>query len=1375
MLRNRLLSICAVLLCVLALSVVPAWGQATNTGTVSGTVSDNSGAVVGGASVTLTDKATNDTRSTTTNADGRYIFVSVDPGTYSLKFSKSGFAETEVASIKVEVATALTENVQMKLGAVSTTVVVTETPGAELQTMNSTVGQTIEHNELLQLPNASRDATTFATLQPGTNINGNTAGAVVDQNTFTLDGGNITDDMSGDSDVYVLSFSGDTSGVGAMHSPGNNAAPSGVVPAPVESIEEFKVGVANQTADFNGGAGGEVQMATKKGTASFHGAVYEYYLDNNFVGANTWDDNNTGTLQPSAHYHRFGANAGGPLLPGQFLGGRTFIFGDYEGYRNPSAESFDRSYPTPLMRSGMIGLNGEVINLNPVATPVPAGMPATFYGPVSSGGFGVAAGQMIAPTPCPASGNGLCDPRGLGLNPVICTANGSGGCSAGLWSLTPLPNDYTHGDGVNYAGYKGVLALPDTSNFGVTRIDHDFGSRWHFNGTYHYYHRIRTVANQVDVGGVFPGDTLGQYKSVSTRPQNPWFYTASMTTNISSTMTNNFTYSGTRNWWAYNSLGGVPNVAGYSAALELGGETSGSLQPFNTDNQNTRWRYWNGHDNMFRDDVTKITGKHLVTFGGIYQRNYDAHLRIDNGGQINIYAQDIIGQGTGTSLPNIEMTPYIPAGITNTNKYGDLYAEILGMVTSDQALYTRSNGTTLALKPQTSCAIASVALTSGCMSSPAALNESIIPFYNAYFNDTWQMKPSFTLSYGLSYTVEMPPYSPNQAQDILVDANNNIVSTADYLSARAGAAAQGQAYDPELGFSTINNVNGHPKYPYSPFYHGLSPRISAAWNPHFSSDSLMGHIFGTGNTVLRGGWARIYGRLNGVDQVLVPILAPGLMQTVQCYGPNRITLGCGALGGGKADVTDIFRTGVDGTTAPITAVTPNLPQPWYPGVNDVATGSGEALDPNFKPNRSDEFNFSIQRQINPKVMVEVGYIGRIIRNEYIAYDLNNVPYMMSQGGQTFANAWATLTQQTSFGANIGAGTPQPFFEQALGGPTSAYCTGFSSCTAAFLKNEGGNLSDGGVWDAWTDLSTAGAFTFGRTMLNDPIAGSSFGANGSATDIFENESNGYGNYSGGYIQASFADWHGISMKTNLTMSKSLGTQAVVQASSEITTLDPYNVHASYGVQPFDETWAYNLYFTYNPPWYREQQGLAGRVLGGWSISPLFVAGSGFPVEVQTANGNGESFGEGDENNESGLTENGILIAPLNYTNSRKRGVNGSNNVGTAGAGQNVFTDPASAIEDFRNPILGLDTKDGGAGPLRGLPFWNMSMSIDKNIKFTERLNLSVYAAFTNLFNHMQPADPTFALYDPTTFGVIGGGGNVQGNTPRQTEFGIRLGW
>jgi hypothetical protein len=1381
MFGKRIVPVFVALLCLLAVSVAPAWAQ-TSTGTVSGTVTDNTGGVVGGVNVTLVDKATKDTRSTTTNADGRYIFVSVDLGKYDLQFSKAGFAETVVGNITVEVATALTENVQMKIGAVSTTITVTETPGAELQTMNSTVGATIEHNELLQLPNTGRDATTFATLQPGVTINGNTIGAVADQNTFQLDGGNITDDMSGDNNVYVLSYVSDTSGVGAMHSSGNNAAPSGVIPAPVESIEEFKVGVANQTADFNGGAGSQVQMVTKRGTSSFHGAVYDYYLDDNFAGGNTWDDNLAGVQQPSYHYNRFGGNAGGPVHPGEILGGRTYIFGDYEGFRYPFAESFDRSYPSPLMRSGMMAVNGQVINLNPTATAVPAGLPASFYT-----NYGVTAGQSIPTTIC--SGGGACDPRGIGLNPTICTANGTGGCSAGLWSLLPEPNNYNVGDGANYGGYLGSVLVPQTSNFGVVRLDHDFGSKWHFNGTYHYFHFVRATTNQVDVGGFFPGDTLGQYASVANRPENTWFYTAGMTTNISSTLTNDFHYSGTRNWWAYESDGGVPNVAGFPAALELGGETSDAFQPFNTDNQDTRWRYWNGKDNMFRDDLTKIAGRHLFTVGGIYQRNNDTHERIDNGGQINIYQQDIIGQGTGTSLQGINMAPFTPTGITSTDKYGDLYSEILGMVTSTQKLYTRGTGTTLPLNASASCAIPSVAATAACEFSPPAINQSIIPFYNLYFNDTWQIKPSFTLSYGVGYTIEMPPYSPHGTQDILVDQNGNPLNVLNYLAARQGAALQGQGYNPMIGFETIGNIAGHPKYPYNTFYGGFSPRLSAAWNPHFDSDSLLGHIFGTGNTVVRGGWARIYGRLNGVDQILVPILSPGLMQTVQCYGPIAGT--ANTCGGG--DPNTVFRAGIDGVNAPISSPVANLPQPWFPGYNSTATGSGEGLDPNFRPDRSDEFNLTIQHQFSPKITAEIGYIGRIIRNEFDAYDLNNVPYMMTQGGQTFANAWANLSQETAYGSNPGGAAPQPFFESSL---TPGFCAGFANCTQAFLNstatgtNGAAALSYAGVWDAWTSLEQANAFKFAPTMLNTPIASTcnpappaaptTIGCNGQATDVFQNTSSGYGNYNGAFAQLSFSDWHGLTMKTNLTFSRSLGTQAVVQASSEITALDPYNLKTSYGPQGFDETWSYNLYFTYSPPFYRDQQGAIGKVLGGWSISPVLVAGSGFPVEVQTANGNGESFGEGDANNESGLTENAVLIGPLDYTNTRKQGINGSNGVGVAGPagegnGQNVFSDPQSAFEAFRNPVLGLDKRDGGAGPLRGLPFWNVNLAVSKKLNITERFNTQFYFSFLNVFNHMQPNDPSFALYDPSFFGVLGGGGAVQGNTPRQAEFGFRFGW
>ncbi len=79
-----------------------------------------------------------------------------------------------------------------------------------------------------------------------------------------------------------------------------------------------------------------------------------------------------------------------------------------------------------------------------------------------------------------------------------------------------------------------------------------------------------------------------------------------------------------------------------------------------------------------------------------------------------------------------------------------------------------------------------------------------------------------------------------------------------------------------------------------------------------------------------------------------------------------------------------------------------LPQPFYPGVNGVAAGAGEALDPNFKPNNVDTFTFTFARQLNNKMSLEIGYIGRLIHNEYLPINLNAVPYMMTKGGQTFA-------------------------------------------------------------------------------------------------------------------------------------------------------------------------------------------------------------------------------------------------------------------------------------------------------------------------------------------------------------------------------------
>src|SRR5881394_3124832 len=219
--------------CVLALSPVLTWAQSTSTGTIVGLVTDPTGAIVPEATVSLIDHTTGTTKTTTTNEVGRYIFVNVNPGTYDITINKTGFTQARFQKQEINIGRQLTVDATLKVGTATQEVVV-EASGTTLQTLNATVGTTIGQQSLQELPNLSRDVSSLLTLQPAISANGSVAGTVRDQSTFQLDGGNNTNDMDGTMNTYTGSFS---AGGGI----------TGVMPTPVESIEEFKVNVANQT------------------------------------------------------------------------------------------------------------------------------------------------------------------------------------------------------------------------------------------------------------------------------------------------------------------------------------------------------------------------------------------------------------------------------------------------------------------------------------------------------------------------------------------------------------------------------------------------------------------------------------------------------------------------------------------------------------------------------------------------------------------------------------------------------------------------------------------------------------------------------------------------------------------------------------------------------------------------------------------------------------------------------------------------------------------------------------------------------------------------------------------------------------------------
>jgi hypothetical protein len=1306
------------LLCV-CMGATFALGQATNTGTVVGVVTDQSGAVVPDATVTLTDPATNAQRTTNSNRSGQYAFINVSPSVYAITASKSGFEMDKTDNLTVEVGTQATVNFKLHVGSAQTTVEV-QASGTDLQTLNATIGSTVEQEAIAELPSLLHDAGTFTELQAGISPDGSVAGAVVDQSTFSLDGGNNTNDMDGSMSVYTGSFAGDPTGGAASGGQGLVTSPTGVIPTPADSVEEFKVNATGQTADFNNSAGAQVEVVTKRGTNEWHGTGYEYYLDNNF-SANNWQNNaadNGLTPPPDYHYSKFGFGAGGPVIPKSILGGKTYFFALYQGYRFPESEIYERAVPSANMQAGIVSFNGTTYNLNTL------------------------------------------DPRGIGVNPIV----------SQLWSkYEPTGNDPSCAgisgslcDGINEIGYKASLSIPQKDNFLVGRMDHDFGDKWHWMTSYRFYKLTKAVDNQVDIGGFFPGDTLGKPASLANRPQQPWFFVTGLTTSITEHMTNDFHYSYLRNYWSWSDNNAPAQFSGLGGALEPFGETASQvLAPFNVNTQSIRTRFWDGHDHFLRDDVTVLKGHHLLAFGGQYQHNFDYHQRSDNGGGINFTPTYQLGSSGGTGVGAVDLSALQAKGYPTGSEASRVAAAVYGIVTQSQVAYTRS-GSTLALNPPLT----------------HAFDQSTIPYYNVYFSDTWHMKPSFTLSYGLGWTLEMPPTEASGKQDVLVDASDTPVKTLDYLAQRKAAALQGQVYNPELGFALVGNVGAGRKYPYNPFYGSFSPHIAAAWNPHFDGDGLMSKVFGHDATVVRGGYSRIYGRLNGVDLVLVPLLGIGLIQPTTCTQ----ALASGACGPANPTATTAFRIGVDGDTAPLATPSATLPQPVYPGYNNAEGAAAEGLDPDFRPNVSDTFQLTIQRQLSRKSTLEVGYIGRLIHHEYQPINLNAVPYMMTAGTQNFAQAYAAVEKQlgcaTSVGA-CGAGgipssiTPQSFFETALAG--TGYCTGYASCTAAVVNNEFGNLTAQAVWSVWSDLDNGG-FNFPRTMMNTPIPGSAYGGQASS-GLALNASLGYGNYNGGFITLITQNWHGLLMHNNFTYSKALGTGAVVQASSEYTANDPFNLGNMYGNQNFDRKYVFNTYLVWQEPWYKSQQGFLGRAAGGWSLAPIFTMGSGEPLYCNTQT-DGQSFGSADAAN---YFSNEQCVFTSKYTEGvhSHYGISGGtdaygNSIGTETAGPghqavNMFSNPVAVWNQVRAPILGIDSKDSGDGPILGTPYWNVDMSLQKNFKVWERTTIQASIIFTNVFNHNVLYDPGLALYSPGTWGVQ----NTQLNNPRAMEFGIRV--
>jgi hypothetical protein len=774
-----------------------------------------------------------------------------------------------------------------------------------------------------------------------------------------------------------------------------------------------------------------------------------------------------------------------------------------------------------------------------------------------------------------------------------------------------------------------------------------------------------------------------------------------------------------------------------------------------------------------------VKGNHLLTFGGLFQRNFDFHVRSDNGqGVNNQITYQIARQGIDWSSSSFFPTAINTGSTSNVSTqqtaYSRLASEVLGMVGLPQVAYARV-GSDLHLLPVGS----------------SAFDKSIIKTYNVYFSDTWHMKPTLTINYGLGYIYETPPVELEGKQVALVykpgQADSGLVDTVDYLAKRKAAALAGQVYNPIIGFETTGNLG--LKYPYTPFKKGFSPRISVAWNPNYKS-GILGMLFGDGKTVLRGGYGRIYGRLNGVNLVLVPLLGVGLLQSVSCANSQMPATpgGPGICASSAVNPSNVFRIGTDGLVAPLPAASATLDQPFITGGTNPIAQDATMLDPRYKPEKTDNIDFTVQRQFGSKMSLEVGYMGRRIKNVFQEINLDAVPYMTTLGGQTFSQAYANVYTALNAGTAFSAISSQPFFETALGGSGSTYCTGFTNCTQALLSQSGVRslINSALVSQFWGYLGTnnfgksgatrsggtLGSWILPRSMISESLNGGA----GQSTTLNMTTALGFSNYNALFVTMRLRDWHGLSGVGNFTWGRSLGTAELAQYNSSNTVLDPFNIAANYGPQNFDVQALFNAGISYQPTSllgvfnFRNAKGIVGHLVKGWSISPFFTYQSG-PGNAVVYSSGGQAFGEVTPPGGDGATaENAVMSAPFTGGTSVHYGVPGSNGVGTNNPGQlNMFVDPAAVAAGWRRCILGVDSSCGGYYNLRSPAIWNMDLTLGKDFKVKERVSIRASLQFTNVFNHFAPGNPSLNIDNLSQFGRITG----QAITQRQTEFGLRI--
>jgi hypothetical protein len=452
-------------------------GQAT--GSFSGTVSDNSGAVVAGAKVTITSEATNISREAVSDDAGRYLVPLLGVGDYTLHVEAAGFKAADAKDVRLQIDEHRELDFKLVPASVSTNVEVSATELA-VQTGNPTLGQVITSQQVAELPLNGRDFVQLATLTPGVTQETN-------PNSFFNGGPSSEVSARG---TYSLSVGGSRaqSTDWLLDGVDNNELTAGgiaILPS-IDAIQEFKVLTYNYSAEYGTRSGPTVLVTTKAGSNQFHGSLFEFFR-NTKLDAKTFDFG-TPSAKQQFNLNQFGGALGGPIQKD-----KTFFFLDYQAKRQRHGIPFTGVIPTPAM------MGGDFSN-DPFGVARPgfaAGAPAAnadgytnLVNPYSPTGAPFQCDSSGAPLPT-ADGT---QTGGTACNKIPVALAGSGGMAdpSGLALIQLYPQSNASNPGLGYNYTNTPVRRLNEGEFDI-RVDHNFSSKDSAFGRFSYDQAVSFV------------------------------------------------------------------------------------------------------------------------------------------------------------------------------------------------------------------------------------------------------------------------------------------------------------------------------------------------------------------------------------------------------------------------------------------------------------------------------------------------------------------------------------------------------------------------------------------------------------------------------------------------------------------------------------------------------------------------------------------------------------------------------------------------------------------------------------------------------------------------------------------------------------------